>query len=144
MSDKHEHECGCGNNHDHHDHHDHDDCDCGCGHDEQTMKLVLDDGSELKCSVIDVFDIDEDRAYIALLPIGEEEVLLYKYVEHDDGGFELLNIESDEEFAEVETAFFEMFEEGTFDEEFELEDGEFDEEEYEYEDEEDEFEEEGE
>lgn len=145
MSDKHE--CGCGHDHEHE--HEHDNCGCGCGHDhdEHTMKLVLDDGSELECSVIDVFDLDDDRAYIALLPLGEDEVLLYRYVEKEDGGFELLNIESDEEFSEVEDAFFEMFEEGTFDDEYEYvdEDGEFgEEEEYEYVDEDDEFEEEGE
>lgn len=148
MSDthKHNHSNECCN-----EHHSHDEgCGCGHNHDEHTMKLQLEDGSMLECSVIDVFDLDEDRAYIALLPLGEDEVLLYRYVEKEDGSFELLNIETDEEFSEVEDAFFELFEEGTFDEEYEYaddedfdEDGEFDDdEEYEYEDEDDEEEDE--
>lgn len=120
------------NNHEH----DHD-CDCGCDHEDQTMTLVLDDGSELKCTVIDIFDLDEDRAYIALLPIGEEEVLLYKYVENEDESFELLNIESDEEFEEVENAFFELYDEGAFDDILEIDtDEDFEDEDFEDEDEE--------
>lgn len=105
-------ECNCSNeNHEC-------DCDCGCDHEEQTMTLILDDNTELKCTVIDIFDV-ENKEYIALLPIGEDEVLLYEYVEdeQDNEKFELLNIESDEEFEKIEKAFFEIYEEGTFEEE---------------------------
>ncbi len=103
MSDNHKCECS----------HDHDCCEC----EEHTMKLVLDDGSELECSVIDIFELAPDRVYIALLPLDEDEVLIYKYLENEDGSFELLNIESDEEFEEVEEAFLEIIDED--DEEFE-------------------------
>lgn len=101
--------------------HNDDCCECGCdndcdhNHDSQTMTLVLDDNTELKCTVIDIFDVG-DKSYIALLPIGDDEVLLYQYVETEDDGFDLLNIETDEEFKEVEEAFFELFEEDTFEE----------------------------
>ncbi len=103
MSDEHIHEHG-------------DHCDCGCDHDEaQIMNLVLDDDTELQCNVLGIFDVDEN-SYIALLPVGEEEVLIYKYIE-DDGeeGFTLENIEDDDEFDMVEEAFFDIF----GDEEFE-------------------------
>lgn len=87
-------------------------CDCGCEHDEpQVMTLVLDDDTELQCNVLGVFDV-EDKSYIALLPLGEEEaeVYLYKYIEDDsEEGFILENIEDDEEFEAVEDVFYEIF-----------------------------------
>ena len=81
------------------------------------MTIVTDEDEELKCSVLGIFDVD-DNEYIALLPVGEDEVLLYRYEEKDDeGDFELLNIETDEEFAKVEDAFFDLFEEDAFEDE---------------------------
>lgn len=65
--------------------------------------LTLDDDTELECSVLGIFDV-EDEEYIALVPLGEEEVLLYKFIE-DDEDFELMNIEDDEEFELVSEAF---------------------------------------
>lgn len=123
MSDNHHYDhkhedCNCEHNHEHHE-------DCCCEN-EHTMKLLLDDGSEIECNVIDVFDLDDDRAYIALLPLDDEEVLIYRYVEHEDGSFELLNIETDEEFSEVESAFFEMLDDGEFDDDFDDDDDDFD------------------
>ncbi len=89
-------------NHDHnHEHnHDHD-----CGHEHIT--LTLDDGSEIECHVLGIFEV-EDVEYIALLPIGEEEVFLYRY-EEDEEGMELINIEDDEEFEIVAEAFYALF-----------------------------------
>ncbi len=104
-------------------------CDCGCGHDhdheDQMMTLVLEDDSELHCHVIGVFDA-LDRQYIALLPEGDEEALIYRYNESDnEEGFELENIESDEEFESVEDVLFELLEDDEDweedDEEYELE-----------------------
>jgi hypothetical protein len=114
--------CGCG--------HDHDHDDCGCGHDhESMMTLTLEDDSELHCHVIGVFDV-EDKQYIALLPEGEEEALIYRYSENDsEQGFELSNIDSDEEFEAAEDTLFALLED---DDEWEEDD-----EEYEFEDEED-------
>lgn len=105
---------------------------CCCGHDhdhDEMMTLWLEDDSELHCHVIGVFDA-LDRQYIALLPEGEEEALIYRYNESDnEEGFELENIEDDEEFEEVEDVLFELLDED-------------DEEDYEFEEEEDEEDEE--
>lgn len=92
-----------------HDHgHDHD-CDCGHDHENEKMTLVLDDDSELLCDVLGIFDAD-DREYIALLPEGDEEVLIYRYVTaENEEGFELQNIESDEEYDKVGDIFFDLF-----------------------------------
>ena len=120
--------CGCGEHSHNHDtcgcgehSHDHDDCCCG-EHDHQTMTIVTDTNEELKCSVLGTFDV-EDKEYIALLPMGEEEVLIYQFILDDDDNFELKNIETDEEFEKVEDAFFELFGDEAFeDEDYEDED----------------------
>lgn len=112
-----------------------DECDCGCGHnhEEQMMTLVLEDDSELHCHVIGVFDA-LDRQYIALVPEDDDEALIYRYNESDnEEGFELENIDSDEEFESVEDVLFELLGDD--------EDWEEDDEEYEFEDEDDEDEE---
>lgn len=93
-------------------HHEHDcDCGCGCDHDHETekMTLVLDDDTELTCDVLGVFEVEETE-YIALLPEGDEEVLIYRYLTSDnEEGFELENIESDDEYDAVGDAFFDLF-----------------------------------
>ena len=109
MSEK-EHKC-CGGGHSHEGccggHHGHEGC---CGHhhdhdhDEKYLTVLLENDEELKCSVLSIFEVNE-KEYIALLPVGDEQVLLYQYVEHSEEDFELLNIETDEEFAAVEDAF---------------------------------------
>lgn len=111
-----------------------DDCDCGChDHDHnQTMTLVLEDDTELRCQVIGIFDA-MDRQYIALLPEDDDAALIYRYNEKDnEEGFELENIETDEEFEQAENALFEILDDEDFDDEdFD------DDEEYDIEDEED-------
>ena len=52
---------------------------------EVTVTLTLDDGSQLECVVLTIFDAGE-REYIALLPMEsaeteEGEVYLYRYTE---------------------------------------------------------------
>lgn len=122
----HGHEGGCCGGH-HHDHdHNHD-------HEEQYLTVLLENDEELKCSVLSIFEV-EDKEYIALLPVGDDQVLLYRYIEHSEEDFELVNIETEEEFEAVEEAFFEIFEQELF--EFE------DEEEYDYDDYDDEEDEE--
>ncbi len=106
MSEEEKFECGCGCGHEHH----HDDCDCGCEH---TMILTLDDGTEMECNVIGIFEVG-DKEYIALLPIDDETVLIYQYEETEEN-VELSLIEDDEEYEEVTKAFFEIFnDEGDF------------------------------
>ncbi|MGN1317485.1 MAG: DUF1292 domain-containing protein [Lachnospirales bacterium] len=116
MSDLHEHDENCG---------------CGCGHDHDTQYMTLQtvDGEELKCAVIGIFEVEEieGKEYIALVPEDSDEALIYQYVEDEEGeGFELLNIESDEEFETVEDALMEMLDE-EYDEEYDDEEYEFEE-----------------
>ncbi|MBR6400214.1 MAG: DUF1292 domain-containing protein [Firmicutes bacterium] len=85
-------------------------CDCGCEEETSKMTLVLDDDSELTCDVLGMFDV-EDAEYIALLPEDDDEVLIYRYIDGADNeeGFELVNIESDEEYEKVSDIFFDLF-----------------------------------
>ena len=69
---------------------------------EMTVTLTLDDGTELECVVLTIFEA-ADKEYIALLPLdGNEaedgEVYLYRYTEIN-GTPDIQNIESDEEYA---------------------------------------------
>ena len=70
--------------------------------DEMYVTLSLDDGSEVECVVVTIFEAD-GRDYIALLPTeGEEaeegEVFLYRFAEDAEGNQDLSNIETDEEY----------------------------------------------
>lgn len=94
MNDKHVHDENC--NHDH----DHDEMDI--------IYLTLEDDSELECEVLGIFEVEE-KSYIALLPVGEEEVLLYGYKELEDEEFDLESIEDEEEFDVVSEAFYALF-----------------------------------
>ena len=79
---------------------------------EMTVTLTLDDGTELECVVLTIFEAGE-KEYIALLPLdGREaedgEVYLYRYVEDINGNPDLENIDSDEEYEIVADAFDEL------------------------------------
>lgn len=102
--------CGCGQEHEN-------SSACGCGNDEvmETIKITLEDNTELECHVLGTFEIVEVE-YVALLPIGSEEVLVYRY-ELDGEDVNLSLIESDEEFELVSQAFDEIFGEGNIEEE---------------------------
>ena len=87
---------------------------------EVTVTLTLDDGSQLACVVLTIFDAGE-REYIALLPMEsaeteEGEVYLYRYTEDADGNPNLENIEDDEEYDMVADAFDELLDEQEYDE----------------------------
>ena len=100
--------CGCGVDcNEENDHHHHEYLEFG-EEDYEIMYLTLDDDTELECSVLGIFEVDDDE-YIALLPIGEDEVLLYKYVELEEEDFDLLPIEDEEEFGTVSEAFYALF-----------------------------------
>lgn len=90
---------------------------------EMTVELELDDGTQVTCDVITVFEVN-GKDYIALLPEGqdpdaaESEVWFYglKEDENDPNAEpELIYIESDEEYEAVIDAFDEYLD----DEEFE-------------------------
>ncbi|NLW40930.1 MAG: DUF1292 domain-containing protein [Tissierellia bacterium] len=92
---------GCNHDHDH-------------DHDVDIIYLTLDDGEELECEVIGFFEV-EDVEYIALVPVDDDQVFLYRYEEYEDG-FDLINIEDDEEFDIVSEAFYALFAEDLEDE----------------------------
>ena len=87
---------------------------------EMTVTLTLDDGTELECVVLSIFEAGE-KEYIALLPLdGREaedgEVYLYRYVEDINGNPDLENIDSDEEYEIVADAFDELLDSAEYDE----------------------------
>lgn len=67
---------------------------------EMTVTLTLDDGTELECVVLTIFEAGE-KEYIALLPGWQRgrrrRGYLYRYVEDINGNPDLENIDSDEE-----------------------------------------------
>ncbi|HLR20612.1 MAG TPA: DUF1292 domain-containing protein [Tissierellaceae bacterium] len=77
--------------------------------DMDTIFLNLEDGSEIECGIIGIFDT-EDKEYMALFAIEEEEVLLFQYEEKEDE-FELNPIEDDKEFEVACDAYYELVEE---------------------------------
>ena len=85
-----------------------------------TITLTLEDDTELECSVIGTFDVD-DLNYIALVPINGDEVMIYQFSEDDEGNMNLSLIESEEEFEKVSSAFNELFDD-EFDDSFDDED----------------------
>lgn len=97
-------QCGCGV--DCNDDHDHDqyELDFDDMEDYGTIHLTLDDDTELDCAVLGIFEVEDDE-YIALLPEGEEEVLIYKYKELENDEFDLIPIEDEDEFNVVAEAF---------------------------------------
>ena len=87
---------------------------------EMTVTLTLNDGTELECVVLTIFEAGE-KEYIALLPLdGREaedgEVYLYRYVEDINGNPDLENIDSDEEYEIVADAFDELLDSAEYDE----------------------------
>ena len=87
---------------------------------EMTVTLNMDDGSEVECVVLTIFEAG-GRDYIALLPMDsgeaeEGEVYLYRYYEPEDGEPSLDNIEDDEEYEIVADAFDELLDAQEYDE----------------------------
>ena len=85
-----------------------------------TVTLSLDDGSEIECRTVTVFQAG-GRDYIALLPLEGPEaetgnVWIYRYREMPGGEPELENIEDDQEFELARDAFDEFLDTVEFDE----------------------------
>ena len=74
---------------------------------EMTVTLTLDDGTELECVVLTIFEA-ADKEYIALLPLDGNEA--------EDGNPDIQNIESDEEYEIVADAFDELLDTEEYDE----------------------------
>ena len=89
--------------------------------DEMFVTLDLDDGSQVECEILTIFEVNK-QDYIALLPLVEEgddeegEVFLYRYIETEDSEPTLANIEDDDEYEAVADAFDEWLDEQEFEE----------------------------
>lgn len=90
--------------------------------DESDMQvtLSLDDGSEVECAILTIFELEEHN-YIALLPLDEDgneneegEVFIYRYFEDEEGNPSLENIEDDEEYEAVADRFDELLDEAAY------------------------------
>ena len=69
------------------------------------ITLEFDDGAEVECDIMGVFDF-EGKEYIALIPDdGTDDVYLYGYKEVGEEEFELVDIEDDAEFEKVVAEF---------------------------------------
>lgn len=89
---------------------------------DMRVTLSLDDGSEVECAILTIFDIGEQN-YIVLLPLdenGEEnengDVFIYRYFEDAEGNPSLENIEDDEEYEAVSDRFDELLDEAEWEE----------------------------
>ena len=72
--------------------------------DDNILTLEYDDGTELECEILGVFEA-AGKEYIALYPQdGTEDVYIYGYKE-DGEDFELIDITDDEEFEKVVAEF---------------------------------------
>ena len=83
--------------------------------DDVVVTLNLDDGTEVTCEILTIFDLN-DQDYIVLLPLDENgdenpdgEVYIYRYFEDETGAPSLDNIQSDEEYAAVSDRFDEIY-----------------------------------
>lgn len=74
------------------------------GYDEEDIvTLEFDGGKEEECGILGVFDA-LGKEYIALNPLGTEDVYIYGYKEFDDE-YEMYDIEDEDEFNKVVAEF---------------------------------------
>ncbi len=65
---------------------------------DDIITLEFDDGAEVECEIMGVFDCD-GKEYIALIPNdGSDDVFIYGYKEVGEDEFELVDIIDDAEF----------------------------------------------
>ena len=65
---------------------------------EAIITLEFDDGVELECEIMGVFEYNE-KEYIALIPQDDsDDVYIYGYKEVGEEEFELVDIEDEDEF----------------------------------------------
>lgn len=76
--------------------------------DAEFITLEFDDGVEMECEILGVFEAN-DKEYIALLPQdGSDDVYIYGYKEVGDDEFELVDIVDDAEFDKAVAVFDEL------------------------------------
>ncbi|MEG0830559.1 MAG: DUF1292 domain-containing protein [Anaerovoracaceae bacterium] len=74
------------------------------------ITLEYDDGEELECEILGIFDAD-GKEYISLIPKdGSDDIYIYGYKEVSDDEYELIDIEDDEEFKKAVSVFEELVE----------------------------------
>jgi len=75
------------------------------------MNLSLDDGSDIKCKVIDIIEFNS-KYYIALVNEDGHRAFMYEYHEDKEtDDFELLNIDNEDTFNKVKEIFSRIIEE---------------------------------
>ncbi|KPU44950.1 hypothetical protein OXPF_14280 [Oxobacter pfennigii] len=77
---------------------------------ENIITLLDDEGNEVECEVIDMFEFEE-KEYIVLLPADEEDPYILRVDKDEDGSEIFAVIEDDEEFEKVADAYDELLEE---------------------------------
>ena len=70
---------------------------------DDILTLEFDDGTEEECGILGVFDA-LDKEYIALNPLGTEDVYIYGYKDYEED-YELIDITDEEEFKKVVAEF---------------------------------------
>ena len=70
---------------------------------EDIITLEFDDGVEEECGILGVFDA-LGKEYIALNPLGTEDVFIYGYKEYEED-YELIDIVDDDEYSKVVAEF---------------------------------------
>lgn len=74
---------------------------------ENMITLLDDEGNEVECEVIDLFEYDE-KEYVVLLPTDEEDPYILRVDKDEDGNEIFAVIEDDEEFEKVAEAYDEL------------------------------------
>lgn len=85
---------------------------------EDTITLLLDDGKEVECDILAIYQVRE-QFYVALMPqtpvegYEEGEYFIYRYASDGDN-VELTDLESEEEWEAAEDKFEELLDEEEF------------------------------
>ncbi|MCI7145228.1 MAG: DUF1292 domain-containing protein [Clostridiales bacterium] len=70
---------------------------------DEIITLEFDDGTEEECGILGVFDANGSD-YIALNPLGTEDVYIYGYKEYEED-YELIDITDEKEYEAVVAEF---------------------------------------
>ena len=72
--------------------------------DMDIITLEFDDGAEVECEIMGTFEFN-GKEYIALYSADDDDVYIYEYKEVNEDEFEIVDIESDEEYEAVVAEF---------------------------------------
>ena len=70
---------------------------------DEILTLEFDDGTEEECGILGVFEA-QGKEYIALNPLGTDDVYIYGYKEYEED-YDLLDITDEEEFQKAVAEF---------------------------------------